>query len=262
MNDLIVTPITIVLDRYDDPDCRAVMVKATSPQHPNLDGLGQHAVEAVISLMDEIVDATPLGDEVVQALRDAGHSAQTIQILDQCLVGDELRDYRVRPAALIEWLAKYADVGIPADLAIRFMQTILTLDEAVQVRSAGRSPEDVLEYVRWSATDKWWKWDFDCVEWMLAGIPAERCMLYAGCNSGEAAAWEPVVRENGVSDDDLRDILRAEFTLADFLKSVETYSDSDVTLADMARMALALKAPAPPAFSGWGSGVNYDEPPF
>ncbi|WP_406831747.1 hypothetical protein ABEG17_02720 [Pedococcus sp. KACC 23699] len=234
------------------------MLEATSPQYQGLRGRGEDAHDVVRNLLEKIVDEVPLGPEMVNALRAAGHTTEVITALDRCLVGD-LRDRYLRnPPDLLADLDEYAAHGVPAETACRYMLTILTAEEAGRVHAAGHAPEDVLPYISWSATDRWYHWDFDYVEWMLAGVPAERCMSYAGrCSSADAAAWEPLVREHNISDQELQTIMRAGFTSQDSRCSLENGGGDVPGLVDAARLTLALTTPSQTRSVG-----GYDEPPF
>lgn len=264
MYDNFPTPFSITVDRVPDEhgDGQTVL-RATSPEYPGLSAVSKDGRAAVSDLMGDIDDVlrdiedqAPLSPAMLDALRAAGHSSDVIRAWDWLMVG-ALRHHRYNVHAALEVLDEFASHGVPAALASRFMLVGVSVPEAGQIHAAGRAPEELLPYRRWSATDRWYRWDFDYVEWMLAGIPAERCLMYSKwCSSADAAAWEAVVSENNIAEDDIRDILRAGFTLQDFKVSVEDCTDTQLTLAEAERMKLALEGPLP------SRQDHYGEPPF
>jgi len=259
-------PITIILDQA--PDARDGLFRATSPDYPGECDEEPDAAECVQELLHQIVesiedanDQEPLNSAVTDALLAAGHSTELIAHWDRNMTGG-LRHYRYEPETAVQALAEYSRHGIPPLETCGFLALPLSVEDCGKVFAAGVTASACREYVEWSATEKWWHWDFDVVEWAVSGIPADRARMYsdAGCSTDEAVAWEPIVVQHQVSDDDLRTILSAGFSAEDFVANHQAYVDDGLSVADAARMQLALgRASEPRTWNGHHDG---SEPPF
>ncbi len=248
---VIPTPLTINLDLDSDAGRGFGGFVATSPQYPGLSGTSSVASDAVAELTHHIVesiqeayDAMPLTSEMVDALLDGGYSPELIEKWDKCMRGN-LREFRYNLNRAIAILDEYAYYGVPATTACEFMCVGVGSLEAAELHAAGHTPQDCLPYMQEAESTGWWHGlDFDVVEWILAGCPAERVRIYLNrCSPTQAVAWEAVVHRHHISDTDLRDMLRAGFTAQDFDDNASAYAKEGLSLADAARTQLALILP-------------------
>ncbi|MBB6627514.1 hypothetical protein H5V45_09280 [Nocardioides sp. KIGAM211] len=89
-----------------------------------------------------------------------------------------------------------------------------------------------------------------------SGVPIQRLVTYARSQVAEAevASWEAAVARHEISDNDLRDVLRARYSLAEVDEYASTYAESGLTVGDAARTLLALAAT--PSGDPWAIGAN------
>lgn len=247
------TPSTLTINLYQvGEDGGHRMFVARSPQFPKIEIEPEPATWAVEQLLEKIdraaeeaEDNQPLPGDVVSALLEAGYPMDLVEKWHACIRG-HARRFRYWAATAVKELQAYASEGVPPFAATDFIAAhwwLWDAGAAGRIYAAGYSAEHVRDYCDWSMTERWSRWDFDVVEWALTGVPASRVFhLYMDrCSSTDAAAWEALVQEHRITDDDLRAILDAEFTVQDFAANQATYAEAGLTAADAARTLLALR---------------------
>ncbi len=230
------TPLTIILNGPDepvgsDPDTR---YEAASPQFPELVGTGDGANDAVDALLHRILDEQPLPPDVTSALHAAGHSQELIQTWHARLVGENRR-YRYDAEAAVSLLNQYAQAGVPPLIACQYLTLRIRPVDAGQAHAAGGTPMEAVAYMR-EAEGRRGMLDFDYIPWIVAAFPFERGHLYTRtCSVGEAAQWEAVVAECGISDEDLSVILNTLLTPAEALDLAATCLNDGIEFQDAVR---------------------------
>jgi hypothetical protein len=186
--------------------------EATTPQYPGLSSRSPDMADAAAELMRQVFYAQPLAEAVIDALRNAGHTADVIAAWDKetRLIPD--RDYRNVAETALSTLDSYTNAGVPA-LTACAMFAFLDPVQAGQVHAAGCTPHDVRAYAEMSESQKWYQDEFDILPWLFAGLPFERGERYVDhCTVEEAIAWEGVAARHEIPDGDLHWVLRLGLT--------------------------------------------------
>jgi hypothetical protein len=213
---------------------------ASSPQFPTVTLVADSSEGAVRDLLWQILDEQDLSPDVAAALRAAGHSDEVVSAWRNLAYGALNRHYRYDAAASVRALQEYADGGVPALAACRYIgQGIISAQLAIESYVAGGDPEDVFRYVDHSETYKWWKWDYDIDPWIRSGFPFVRGELYAmDCSVEVAREWERVVAQYDIPDSDIRTLLQSTFTPAAARAHLEADGSDASTLLEEARDTL------------------------
>ncbi len=206
--DYLPLPLTVVVQRASDTETDVPWPEstfiATTPNYPGLSGLAFNPAEATDDLCIAVMQSLPMPDSVADALRDAGYGTDVVQAWDRVSRLSENPHYRHDPQTAVEALGEYASAGIPPMAACEFFP--LAPHWAAQVQEAGCTPRDVRAYEQMRSVGRDFDPAFDAMEWLIAGVPAERGELYVGhCSVEQASAWDEYAQTHGLSDDDLRD---------------------------------------------------------
>lgn len=237
---------------------------ATTSQFPDLTAESGDAEEAIANLLWSILDTQDLSDELVQALKDAGHSEDVVSAWDDLARGRLNRRYRYDAHAAVQVLKEYTDGGVPALTACQYLDLLIEPSLAIEAHANGGTPDDALSYINHSETHKWFKWDYDIDPWIRSGFPFERGRMYANdCSVEDAREWEQIGAEHHIADSVIADLLRAKFTPATARQHLRTDGHDASSLVGealrrLAEFDLAWSAPVTGG-NPWGDD---NEPPF
>ncbi|QIK74751.1 hypothetical protein [Nocardioides piscis] len=264
------SPLTIHLVRTaaESDDWGGPRFVAMSPQFVGLAGESQSSEGAVTELLWEILNSQSLAPDMIDAFRGAGYSEEVAQAWDALAKGANNRRYRYDPHAAVEILQRFTTGGVPALAACEYLAMGIQPPLAIAAHAVGGTPDEAHSYIRDSETPKWWEGAFDVDPWIASGFPFKRGRLYAHhCSVEEAREWEAVVLACGIADEDIRAILRANFTPELATVHVETAGQDAWSLAVEARRLIEERnrthwanAPSPAGTHPWA--VDGSEPPF